>query len=151
MQQFIREREEVLRLLLNIKTWEMIHKVIKNIPTITRKHTVLLASLIGEGAAREFISFLQHYANIPTYSEIVANPTTVKMDNNIGTQWAVMGMVCGNITEDTIDPACTYLQRMAMEMQVCALREIKGRNPELMGTPSFRKWRLALGSEIFVD
>lgn len=133
------------------RTWEMVHKVIKNIPTITREHTVLLASLIGEGAAREFISFLQHYTNIPTYAEIVANPTTVKMDNNIGTQWAVMGMVCGNITEDTIDPACIYLQRMAMEMQVCALREVKGRNPELLGTAAFRKWRLALGSEIFVD
>ena len=133
------------------RTWEMLHKVIKNIGTITREHTVLIASLVGEGAARDFISYLQHYMDIPSYAEIVANPKTAKMDTNLGTQWAVMGMVCGNITEDTIDAACTYLQRMPMEMQVCALREVKGRNPELLGTPEFRKWRLALGSEIFVD
>lgn len=132
------------------RTWEMLSKVISKIDNLGTNHLALVASLVGEGVANEFISFIKYYQNIPTYSEITNNPESARMDSNIGTQWAVMGMVVSNITDDTLQAACTYLQRMSMELQTCALRELKNRNPALMATKELRQWRLALGAEAFV-
>lgn len=132
------------------RTWEKLSDVIKPMNDVTSTDTVMIASLVGEGNAREFISYLKYFSRLPTFESIVNNPETTKLDDAIGTQWAVMGMIASKVDESNISSVCTYLRRMSLEMQVCALREIKGREPKLLANPDVRQWQLALGRDVFL-
>lgn len=111
------------------RTWEMVSKVIKG---NEEPSTLLVSSLIGDGIANEFIQYTKLYLDLPTLQEILDNPTGVKMSDDLSTQWATMSMVTHSITVDNHDKLSVFLRRFSSELQYCALREIKHRNPAVL-------------------
>lgn len=111
------------------RTWEMVSKVIKG---NEEPSTLLVSSLIGDGIANEFIQYTKLYLDLPTLQEILDNPTGVKMSDDLSTQWATMSMVTYSITVDNHDKLSVFLRRFSSELQYCALREIKHRNPAVL-------------------
>ena len=111
------------------RTWEMVSKVIKDNEEPTN---LLVSSLIGDGIANEFIQYTKLYLNLPTLEEILKNPAGVKLSDDLSTQWATMSMVTHSITVDNHDKLSVFLRRFSSELQYCALREIKYRNPAVL-------------------
>lgn len=111
------------------RTWEMVSKVIKG---NEEPSTLMVSSLIGDGIANEFIQYTKLYLDLPTLQEILDNPTGVKMSDDLSTQWATMSMVTYSITVDNHDKLSVFLRRFSSELQYCALREIKHRNPAVL-------------------
>lgn len=129
------------------RTWAMLSKTI-NGKELDREHLPLLASLVGQGVAVEFLAFLRLYSKLPDFAEIEANPTTVNISNDLAIQWALMGMVTQHITEDNAQNICKFLRRLSMELQVCAMREIMAIDKNLLET-KLKDWMLELAKEIF--
>lgn len=105
------------------RTWQMVSKIIKDSIEVP-----LLASMIGEGVAREFMTYLKLQDTLPSFDEIITNPTQIVIHEDLGTQWALMGMVVSKLSDKTAKPVSLFLERIPLEIQVCAMREISNRH-----------------------
>lgn len=122
------------------RTWEMLSKVTKKKP-MKEIHLAVLASLIGEGVAREFMTFLELESKLPKFEAIVANPEGTVMPTELGVQWAIMGMVAHNIAVSNAGQVCKYLDRFTDELKVVTTREIRMRHPKLLDeSKDFKAW-----------
>lgn len=126
------------------RTWEMVSKVIKDNP---EPSNLLVSSLIGDYISNEFMSYIKLYTQLPTLEEILDNPESTPIPKELGTQWAIMSLVAHSINTDNYTKAETYLRRFVPELQYCALREIKHRQPTLLAKLS--SWIHSLASEVF--
>ena len=111
------------------RTWEMVSKVIKDSDEVS---TLLVSSLIGDGVANEFVQYTKLYHKLPTLKDILDNPTGIEIPNDLATTWAVMSMVTHSMTVDNQAKLTVFLRRLSSELQYCALREIKYRNPAVL-------------------
>lgn len=108
----------------------------------------LIASLIGEGIANEFLAFSSLYSDLPEFQTIVDEPETTPVSDNMSIRWAVMGLVAHSIDKTNANQCATYLKRLPVELQICALREIKARNPDLLYN-EISDWALEVAKKIF--
>lgn len=111
------------------RTWQMVSKVIKDSDEVS---TLLVSSLIGDGVANEFVQYTKLYHKLPTIKDILDNPKGIEIPNDLATTWAVMSMVTHSITVDNQAKLTVFLRRLSSELQYCALREIKYRNPAVL-------------------
>lgn len=116
------------------RTWSMVNQILsKDMPLF------LLASLLGEGVAREFHIYIKLQNELPNIQDILDNPGTYPIPYTLDLQWAVQSMVVSHIHTD-IDKCVQYLQRLPSELHLVSLREIKGRHPELLAKPCITAW-----------
>lgn len=111
------------------RTWQMVSKVIKDSDEVS---TLLVSSLIGDGVANEFVQYTKLYHKLPTIKDILDNPKGIEIPNDLATTWAVMSMVTHSMTVDNQAKLTVFLRRLSSELQYCALREIKYRNPAVL-------------------
>lgn len=107
----------------------MVSKVIKDDSDI---YVLLVSSLIGDGIANEFIQYTKLYHKLPTLEDILNNPKDIAIPEDLATTWATMSMVTHSITVDNHEKLTVFLRRLSAELQYCALREIKYRNPAVL-------------------
>ncbi|MFB6349663.1 AAA family ATPase [Moraxella sp. ZJ142] len=129
------------------RTWQMLSKVLSELPTLNQEHLPLLASLLGDGVANEFMQYLRLADKVPSLDKILANPDTHPVPDEIGLQWATVSMLTSNITDANFTKLEIYLRRFSMEMQVVALRYIVKQNPQL--TTKASDWIKAFSVELF--
>ncbi len=128
------------------RTWHLLSNTIAD-QKIDGSHAKLLSSLLGEGVANEFLSYLKLYKDIISFEDIMRDPSGADISNNMSVRWAVMGVVVHNMTKANALKCAQYLKRFPLELQICALREIKPRYPELL-LGELRPWRLELSTTI---
>ena len=127
------------------RTWEMVSKCIATMK-VTSDTVLLLESLLGEAVARNFVSYCKLFKNLPSFADILAKPDTIEISKDIGTQWAVLGMVTHNMDETNQDKCEVFLRRLPMELQIVALKEIKNRHPKIY--TKLTKWKLAVSKDL---
>lgn len=130
------------------RTWHMLSNTIQGLK-IESFHVPLLASYVGDGIAAEFKSFLELYAELPSIEAILKDPEGISLSGKLGVRWALMGMVIHHINETNSDKAVIFLKRLSLELQVCALREIRIRHPVLVRHENLRDWRLELAKVVY--
>lgn len=113
---------------------------------VTSDTVLLLESLLGEAVARNFVSYCKLFKNLPSFADILAKPDTIEISKDIGTQWAVLGMVTHNMDETNQDKCEVFLRRLPMELQIVALKEIKNRHPKIY--TKLTKWKLAVSKDL---
>ena len=126
----------------------MLSKALSELETIDTTHLPLLASLIGDGIAQEFMQYLKLADKVPKLEDIINNPEKVAVPSELGLQWATISMVTSSIDNSNYAKLEIYLRRFNMEMQVVALRYIVKHYPNLVTKTS--EWRKVLASEIFI-
>ena len=104
----------------------------------------LLTGCIGEGAAIEFLAFLDTYKHLPSWERIVADPrgTEVPEKGNTSAMYALSGMLTHKASSVTLGPILQYLHRLPKEFEVMAVLDmIRGpRKGEISETTDFIKW-----------
>jgi hypothetical protein len=124
------------------RTWEFIHKQLKNIPDVDTKENLLLlfSSAIGEGIAREFITYLKNFAKLPKIRDIISHPASARIPKEPGQLYALSGAIGVNADKTTISSLVQYTLRMAKEYQVITLRNVLKNDMSLMSEPALEKW-----------
>ena len=122
------------------RTWAMVNSVLKVLPNLGNTEKPVLASLVGEGVALEFLTYLKLQNDLPTFEQIIANPTDITLRSDLSIRWALMGMVAHNVSEKTLDAAITFIKRFSDDLQIVAMREIWQRHPELKAIPKMNAW-----------
>lgn len=131
------------------RTWVMLSKVIQD-RKVSDIPIVVLASLIGEGVAYEFNTYLQLQNELPTFESILQNPKEIEIKQDLSIRWSVMGMIAHKISNSTVVPCITYLERFPKELLVVAIREIRLRHPNLLNeSKEFSTWFNKVALELF--
>lgn len=101
---------------------------------------ILIKGALGKGAGTEFIGFCNYYTEIPDIKDIVANPTTTKVPEGLGHQYALAGVLAQAMDKQNGAAIIQYASRIGKEFQVVMAGDACKRNPSLMGIPQFSKW-----------
>lgn len=94
----------------------------------------------GEAFAVGYTAFLTMYRDLPTFEEIVMNPTKAPMPESAGSLNALAGMVSSKMSEVNIDSCIKYLERTEKEIQACTITYSLRRNKDLAKTKAFIAW-----------
>lgn len=133
------------------RTWMFASKLMSG-QTITKSDVALLAGCISEGVARELVSFIQVFEKIPKFKDIMLNPDTAPCPvNDASTMFAVCGMLGSNADSTNLGSVIQYVERMPMEFQVIALRNILGRTPQLAQNKVIDSWMDRYSNELWQD
>lgn len=121
------------------RTWSFADRL-TNDQEVTNDHVQLLAPLISEGVAREFVAFCDIYRDLPRISEIISKPTKVSIPTRIDIRWATLTSVAAAATEDNIEDLFKYINRFPGEFRVVCMRQMVKRNPALLDTEVMAQW-----------
>jgi len=121
------------------RTWFFTDKLIK-VCGDTKVLLPLLAGTIGEGVAREFVSFMEIEKDLPKLSSILSNPEGTVMPSEPSVLFALSGSVAEHVTKDNIDELIKYVQRMPMEHQVVCIRKMIKKDQTMMSTKAILNW-----------
>ena len=122
------------------RSWEFASRVLKEVGLDDPNVLPLIAGVISEGVAREFIGFCKIYADLPTVAQIVAAPEKVAVPQEPSILFALTGSLAHNATPENCEPLLKYVARLPAEFQVVCLRETVRRNPALTGNPAIQQW-----------
>ncbi len=95
---------------------------------------------VGEGAAAEFVGFVQIYRKLPNPDAILLNPSTANVPTDPATLYALSGAIAERATEDNFGRVCTYAERMPPEFSVLSVSYAARKKPELASTKAFTDW-----------
>lgn len=129
------------------RTWESSNKIFQH-QDINRETLPLFAGLLSEGVAREFFGFCQASANLPKIEQILQAPHSTPVPGEPSYQYALIGAVAANTTEENCSNLMEYIKRMPAEFQVVGLRSMLKRNKTLLKVPAITDWVTKTSAEV---
>ena len=99
-----------------------------------------VASLVGDGAAGEYIAFKQIYQDLPDIDALLASPSTTKVPTNTSLLYAICGALTSRVDATNFAAVMKYAKRMPPEYQVIIVRDSLAKDRALMTSDTFTKW-----------
>lgn len=129
-----------------VDAWEMM-ELCATVPWGREVIEPLVYGAVGQVTGREMIAFQTMFAGAPTAAQIVADPTSTPVPNDVGVLWALGRYLCdaaanGGAGEKTTWTAAfaEYALRWPEETQADWMRTSSTKLPSLVGTKAFKKW-----------
>ena len=99
-----------------------------------------VASLVGDGAAGEYIAFKRIYTEVPDIDDIIAKPTTTVVPSGTSVLYAICGALTGRVDANNFEAIMKYTKRMPPEYQVIVVRDSLAKDRTLLQSEHFTKW-----------
>jgi MoxR-like ATPase len=123
------------------RTWHFMSDIMKPwVLTVPQTKLPTIAGTVGAGPAREFHSFCQIYEDIPTMDQIMADPEHCHFGNEPSMHYALAGMIAANLKASNAAILFTFLNRLAADFQVTAVRAAIARDRSIKKEAAFREW-----------
>jgi len=123
------------------RTWEFASDILKKKP----KNDVivpLLSGTVGANAAVTFNTYLEHYADLPTFDDILNKPGKAKLVNAPGAIFAVISFIISRIKKKKqLKPIMEYMSRIEVEYQTLFVRSLLLKNTSYLTSSAIKKWR----------
>lgn len=100
----------------------------------------LISGTVGEGAAAEFLTFCNIYQNLPDVDELLKNPGTASVPEQLDVRYALCGALSHRATEENFENLVKYVKRLPQEFQVLCVRDAVVKDRMLSNHPSFGEW-----------
>lgn len=130
------------------RSWEMVSDLVKLDDGDQDTERVLVSGAVGQGAAVEFLSFVQMFRNLPSIDAILMNPKQATVYEDPSTLYAVTAALGRRATQENFGRVIEYLDRLPSEWAVYSMRDAVQRDASLTVTPEFTKWAVAHGDII---
>jgi len=106
----------------------------------------LIKGAVGEGAAVEFMAFIETYLSLPDPDLVLAKPDTFHVPDEAHILYALIGALISRVKEATFPAFITYVSRMPPEFMVMAMRNVITAHGQLTQTTAFTKWAGTAGA-----
>lgn len=131
------------------RTWEFANRVMKTTEDGSKNRLPMLAGTLSEGVAREFLTFVKIYDDLPKPAAIMAAPETIKVPTEPSILYALTGTLSHNATPQNFDSLMKFIVRLPVEFQVVTMRETIRRNKAMMSHASVQKWVTESAAKLF--
>jgi hypothetical protein len=121
------------------RSWTKAFKFIDEDPKFRLK---IITGYVGPTVAEEFEAFWRIMEKATTFEQIINDPKKAKLPEpqDVGTYYAVTGMIARMVDRQTFDPAMIYVNRMLPDYQVALVQDTVRRNPGLKNTSAYGAW-----------
>jgi hypothetical protein len=126
------------------RTWEFVHKLIKDKPELPDSFAILLAGTITSGVAADFVQFCKVYKELVSISEILRDPETCRLPQENNERWATITMMMSEITEKNFKDLSKYADRFGLDFRILFYRSVIVRHMNLRTHPAFASAMVAL-------
>lgn len=118
------------------RTWEFASDILKQVAPnqnapIGDEWTNLLAGTVGS-CAIEFVTFTHAFKDLPSFDEIIKNPTTAMIPEKPAVRWLLAGMLVGNAEQANLDPIMDYVARLPKEFQFVTVKMLWGKSDSFL-------------------
>lgn len=100
------------------------------------------SAIIGMEAASQYFVTVRLSREMPTYEDMVANPTTCKCPSKVDAQMLVCYTLASRVNEEDAGQVIKYIERMPKDFAATFARAAIKRDPMLVATPAFNKWAM---------
>jgi len=118
------------------RAWEML----SNKLPYTADEFYGAASVVGDGAAGEYLMFKKIYKELPDIDKLLANPSTTAVPKDPSVLYAIAGALPSRINDQTVSAIMKYTRRMPVDFQVVIVRDCIATQPSLITNPSMDTW-----------
>jgi hypothetical protein len=121
------------------RSWRFVAKTMAIVP----KHLehISFAGSVGEGAADEFVSFLQIFRELPSPDSILLNPDVAVIPTNLAALYAVSASLAVHASEANFDRVMVYVERLIAgglsEYAALLVRDALRRTPAIANSYAF--------------
>ena len=123
------------------RTWEFVSNILKANPDMPiEAERPLFRGAVGEGAAMEFISFLQVCRDLPDPEAVLLDPSNAMIPREISAQIALCGSLHRLADDTNMDAICTYSDRLREEIGAFLVGSCVKRNTDLQHTLAWVNW-----------
>lgn len=124
------------------RTWEFVSRQkVSEIQSPELLHNLVKAA-VGEGAAIEFLAFLEVFKSLPSLTDILTNPQTADLPEEPSAKYMVVTALVKKAEESNIDAILTYLERIDKEFMAMALQDILKTRKDLAHCPAITRWEV---------
>lgn len=131
------------------RTWDKADRMMKIVGPHSDDLLILLSGAVSEGVAREFIGFIQVYAELPSIDEIINAPVSTVVPSAPGTRYALTGSLAHNAKAANMDKILVYVDRLPIEFRILTMRAILKRGKEFTQNPDVMAWTAKNANELF--
>jgi len=125
------------------RTWEMVGDIVDqgervNVPDILMQAGVI--GYVGKGPGHAYLSFRKMLNTIPAVSEVITNPTGVRIFEDPSTAYALAMCLARKADATNMAAIMTYLNRGSVEMTAAFITDAAKRNPAVKETKAYITW-----------
>ena len=128
------------------RSWEMASNVLSGVARRQKSALLsgasefeaqLLDGTVGAAASGELIAFLRLFRKLPSIDQILLDPDAAPVPTETSAQIAIATALGKAMTDSSFPRGLRYLDRMATEMRVMAVRDAASRENSITHTPEF--------------
>lgn len=124
------------------RSWEYVSDLLKQAPPKDVEFA-MFEGCVGQGAAGEFIAFVEVMRTMPSVEGILMSPATADVPTTPATMYAVANALGRKASDANFSAVVTYANRMSPEFGVLVIKTAKERCPEVQQTRAFMEWAAA--------
>jgi len=100
-----------------------------------------VSSLVGDGPAGEFLTFLEYRDKMPDIDKLLAEPNSFKVDrNDVSIMYAVCGALAARASVQNCENICKVADKMDPEFQIILMRDGLNREQQFKFQSHFKNW-----------
>lgn len=125
------------------RTWGMVNEYSKEHslnPSENPLMPVVVAGIVGNGLAAEFIQYCKLASELISVEDILKDPEGVVIPDSMSATYAIVGALAEQVDADNLEIAYKFLSRLSGPMLVVGLRGIIQRNRQLFTHPTIMQW-----------
>lgn len=129
------------------RAWERVHHALIDCPKGLEFNVV--ASLIGDAVAGEFVAFLDMFGKLPDLNQIIANPSQAPVFTELNMNFAIACALARVSDAGNFANVVTYAERMPREFEIlCVTSAVNQHGDELKNTQAYTGYALR-NQEVF--
>jgi hypothetical protein len=97
-------------------------------------------SVVGEGAAAQFIAYLKYARKMPNLDALLLAPDRAPIPEEPATLYATVSGLAVKATESNFERVVQYTDRLPTEFGVTCVKDAITRNPLIADTKAFNNW-----------
>ena len=110
------------------RTWEFANRMLQAIGDVSMDNLVEFSGCVGEGPARDFLTYCVVHSQLPAFEEILANPTGFQVDEySPSIKWATTMMISYRIDENNAKECLAALEHIGAEFAFVGMKTICNR------------------------
>lgn len=124
------------------RSWSQVIKIMNAgfSPDVERRR---IFGAVGQGAATEFMAFVQVWRELPNPDSVLMNPSSAIVPDTSAARYAISGALAARVREGSLDAFTEYMGRLPAEFGVMAMRDATNRDQNLTMTKAYIDWAQA--------
>lgn len=132
------------------RSWERANRII-SLGLDKVEESMALKGQIGEGALADFTGYLKIWRDLPKFEDIMASPTTHKVDYESQIIYALCSSIAFKTNRSNVKNVLAYINRFAnKEFTAFCMKDTIKRNPEIKGEKVVSDWFFQTGKTLML-